>query len=907
MRSAKYMIPALLVCLLLAGCGRGGVLVPCEDMTVRLQPAAPGIVRVSASPDGVFPDRKSLAVLPQKSFRSYSVSREDGCVTLTTAELKVVVEKSGIVSFYRADGTPLALDGRSAFAPIEVEGKRAWSTTVSYASAVGEAYYGLGQHQAGELDHKGRQEELYQYNTKVSVPMVVSNKGYGIMFDAYSLSRWGTDQPYRQLGDVFDLDLKGTYTGGDGAILVRQEDSLYYENEFAVKKLPAVKLSGAKVTYEGSITAPVTGDYHFIQYYAGFQRTVIGGREVMSRRWRPAWNPNSCKYTVHLEAGVPVPLKVEWEPDGDVSYIGLRVLPQDAVGERLTFWSEFEPQLDYYFIAAADYDGVISGYRSLTGKAPVMPKWALGFWQSRERYSTQQDLVETLAEMRRRHIPVDNIVQDWQYWEDDQWGSHAFDSTRYPAPEKMMDDVHAMHGRFMISVWPKFYTNTDHYKELKAAGYAYTHAEEAGLVDWLGHPTTFYDAYAEGGRRMFWRQIDESLYSRYGRKIDAWWMDASEPNLRDCLPMDYQKWLTTPTALGPSAEYLNAYSIVNADAIYNGQRGVEPDRRVFLLTRSGFIGEQRYSTATWSGDIGTTWTDMRMQMAAGLGFSMSGIPFWGMDIGGFSVLGKFYDEANLDEWRELQTRWHQFGTFVPLFRTHGQWPRRELWNIAPEGTPAYESILGYMRLRYRLMPYLYSLAGSVYLHDATIFRGLPMDYPDDPEVADLSDQWLFGPALMPCPVYEYKARSRSVYFPDGGWYDFYTGGYIPGGRRLTVEAPYERIPLYVRAGSIIPMGPDIEWSTQPTDGSLQLLVYGGADAEFTVYEDDGETYAYERGEYSTIRISWDDASRTLSIGEREGSFPGMHAERTLRVTLVTPGQGGEAELKYDGKQLSCKL
>ncbi len=556
-----------------------------------------------------------------------------------------------------------------------------------------------------------------------------------------------------------------------------------------------------------------------------------------------------------------------------------------------------------------------------------MPKWVLGFWQSRERYATQEDLVETLRELRARHIPVDNIVQDWQYWKDDQWGSHAFDASRYPAPEQMLDDVHDMHARFMISVWPKFYTNTEHYKELKDAGYMYLHPEQDSLKDWLGYKQSFYDAYAAGGRKLFWHQMDESLYSKYGRKIDAWWMDASEPNLRDCLPLDYMKWLMNPNGLGSSSEYLNAYALVNAQAIYEGQRGVDPDKRVFLLTRNGFAGLQRYSTATWSGDIGTSWTDMRMQMAAGLGYSMSGVPFWGMDIGGFSVMAKFYDAANQDEWQELQTRWHQFGTFVPLFRTHGQWPRRELWNIAPEGSKAYESILWYMQLRYRLMPYLYSLTGAVHFDDYTLMRGLPMDFPEDPAVRDLSDQWLLGPALMPCPVYEYKARSREVYFPAGGWYDFYTGEEIPGqagndgascptrsGISCTVAAPYERMPLYVRAGSIVPVGPAMEWSDEKPADDLLLLIYAGADAHFTLYEDDGLTYNYERGEYSTIDLNWDDTTRTLTIGERKGSYPGMLANRQFRLICVDaahpfawdPDAPGQA-VQYEGQSLSIKL
>ena len=901
----KKIYLLLLLPLLLASCQQAytvkgdQVLIPCADQTVRLQVVAPDIVRVSAVPDGKFSDRKSLAVVPQAGCREFKVTEAGGKVRLATGSLVVEVNKAaGTLNLSRADGTPLLQEGSFSFEPIEVEGKKAWSVRTSFVSDPEESIYGLGQHQAGEFDHKGRSEDLYQYNTKVSVPMVVSTNGYGLMFDAYSLSRWGNPSPYEQLGAMFKLydkdgvegALTGTYTPAKGQPVVQREDSLYYENEFLVKNLPAIGLSGAKVVYEGFLEAPETADYHFIQYYAGFQRTLVGGKEMMSRRWRPAWNPNSYKFVAHLEKGEKTPVRIEWEPDGDVSYIGLRVAPLQTADEeaKLSFWSEFEPQADFYFMTGANYDDVIRGYRTLTGKAPVMPKWVMGFWQSRERYSTQEELVSTLAEFRRRHIPVDNIVQDWHYWKEDQWGSHAFDETRFPDPEKMLDDVHAMHGRFMISVWPKFYTNTDHYKELKAAGYAYTHAEDTGLVDWLGHKQSFYDAYAEGGRKMFWRQIDESLYTKYGRKIDAWWMDASEPNLRDCLPMDYFKWLLTPTALGPSTEYMNAYSIVNADAIYNGQRSVEPDKRVFLLTRSGFLGEQRYSTATWSGDIGTSWTDMRMQMAAGLDFSMSGIPFWGMDIGGFSVMSKFYDPKNLDEWRELQTRWHQFGTFVPLFRTHGQWPRRELWNIAPEGSKAYESILWYMQLRYRLMPYLYSLAGAVCIDDYTIMRGLPMDFPDDPEVRDLSDQWLFGPSLMPCPVYEYKARSRSVYFPEGGWYDFYSGEYYAGGRTRSVPAPYDRMPLFVRAGSIIPFGPAIEWTDQKPDDAIRLYIYAGRDADFTLYEDDGLTYAYEKGAFSTIPIHWDDASRTLTIGDRSGSFPEMLAQRSFHVVVVDP-------------------
>ncbi len=906
---------------------------------VRLQVLGEKIIRVSATPDGAFHDRPSLVVLPQKEKVPFSVKADSGTVTVSTAALTAAVRISdGNLRFTGADGKTFTASGTAPgmhFTPIEVEGKRAYSTQVVFDSPEDEAFYGLGQQQTGEFNHKGLNEELYQYNTKISIPFVVSSRGYGLLFDAYSLSRWGNPHPTQQLGRVFrlwDMDgkegaLTGTYRTADGKVLVQREDSLYYENERAIGLLPALKYKGARVTYEGYLEATQEADYYFTQYYAGFQETELDGVPVMTRRWRPAWNPNSCRYTVHFRKGEKKHLKLTWEPDGDVSYLSLKVaVPQTpAEQDRLSFWSEFEPQIDFYFLAGDNYDEVIHGYRTLTGKASLFPRWSLGFWQSRERYTTQEEIVGALKELRARHIPVDNIVQDWQYWAPDQWGSHEFEASRFPEPEAMLDSIHALHARYMISVWPKFYTNTEHYQELKAAGYAYTHAEDTAIVDWLGHRQSFYDAYAPGGRKMFWDQIDRSLYSRYGRKIDAWWMDASEPNLRDCLPMDYLKWLLTPTALGPSTEYLNAYSLVNADAIYNGQRSVDPDKRVFLLTRNGFAGLQRYSTASWSGDIGTSWTDMRMQMAAGLNYSMAGLPMWGMDIGGFSVMDKFSaamgeylrtgkETPDMKEWRELQTRWHQMGTFVPLFRTHGQWPARELWNIAPEGSPAYESILWYMQLRYRLMPYLYSLAGAVHFDDYTLLRGLPMDFPADAQVTDLSDQWMLGPAFMPCPVYEYGARSRSVWFPEGGWYDFYTGRHIAGGQRLSVDAPYSRMPLYVREGSIVPVGPAMEWSDEKQADDILLAVYAGRDARFVLYEDENVNYGYEKGRFARIPLEWDEGSWTLTVGPREGSFPGMLESRRFRVVVCDPGHPFAYDpdapgtlIRYDGTAQQIRL
>ena len=976
MRSAKAFVTALfLACanMLQATVGINGNYVtvtvdnPQSDgaRIVCLQVINDNIIRVRATSDEQLPDKhKSLMIVEQTSKPKFTTSEDEITYFVKAKNITAAVSKAtGRITFYDADGKRLtteAADGKT-FKPFRVPEREIGIGTLSEKERNGltwklkfeqqnrEHFYGLGQHQAEELDMKGKNEDLFQYNTKVSVPFVVSSNNYGILWDSYSYCRFGNPDDYLQLNRAFKLydkrgregHLTGTYTDKSGSKLVRDEDSLYYEyampeesaicratDNGGIQNLPEnFKLNGANVVYEGFIEAPESGNYQFILYYAGYIKVYIGGSEAVAERWRTAWNPNTWKFNTKLSKGKKTQIRIEWQPDGDVSYCGLRVAkPRKNRGE-LCIWSEMSRDMDYYFIAGNNFDEIISGYRTLTGKAPVYPKWVLGFWQSRERYKSSAEIEETLAEFRRRHIPIDNIVQDWNYWKLDSWGDHTFEPARYPNPQAMLDSVHAMHGRFMISVWPKFYDTVDNYKELDAKGWIYHQAIKDDIHDWLGFRGSFYDAYAEGARKMFWRQMDENLFSKYNRGIDAWWMDASEPNVRDCTPMWYRKALSGPTALGSSTEYFNAYSIVNADAIYNGQRSVAPNQRVFLLTRSGFAGEQRYSTATWSGDIGTRWEDMRAQMTAGLNYSMSGLPFWGMDQGGFCVENRYvaaqqeydntgHENADLTEWRELQARWNQFGCFIPLYRAHGQWPLREVWNIAPEDHPAYKTIVCYDKLRYRMMPYLYSMAGWVNIKDYTMMRALVMDFNGDNNVYDIKDQWMFGPAFMACPVGEYKARNRKVYFPkQSGWYDLYTGEYIDGGQTLIVDAPYERIPVYVREGSIIPFGPEIEWCDEKPAELINLYVYEGADGEFMLYEDEGTNYNYEKGKYATIGIRYDNAKKEIVIGKRQGTFNGMLKNRRFNIVLVSKDKPHTLDLdspsgrmvQYSGKEIVVKL
>ncbi len=937
---------------------------------IRLQVVGDRIIRVQATAEQSFRSKQSLIIVPQNSKAQYKVEEQGDDLIITTAAMRAVLnEATGQITFYDLKDQVLLKEvaqGGKTFKPFTVPDreigvdiakvpeaqKHGWSWRALFDSPDNEAFYGLGQHQSEELNMKGKNEDLFQYNTKVSVPFVISNKNYGILWDSYSYCRWGNPDDYLQLNRAFKLydkdgkegQLTGTYVAKNGQKIVRGEDSIYFEyampeaseicnktDKGGIQNLPkGFALNGSKVVYEGYVEAPTNSFYQFILYYAGYMKIYIDGKLVVPERWRTAWNPNSYKFETAIKKGKKTPIRIEWQPDGDVSYCGLRVAAPRSEAEKnqLSIWSEMSPDMDYYFIAGKNMDEVISGYRTLTGKAPVYPKWVLGFWQSRERYQSSKDIEENMKKFRDLKIPVDNIVQDWNYWKLDSWGSHEFEAARYPNPQAMLDSVHALHGRFMISVWPKFYDTVKNYKELDAKGWMYHQAIKDDIHDWLGFRGSFYDAYDAGARKMFWRQMDENLYTKYKFGIDAWWMDASEPNVRDCTPMWYRKALSGPTALGTATEYFNAYSLVNADAIYNGQRSVNPNQRVFLLTRSGFAGEQRYSTATWSGDIATRWEDMRAQITAGLNYSMAGLPFWGMDQGGFCVENRYVaaqqefdktgkENADLKEWRELQARWNQFGCFVPLYRAHGQWPLREVWNIAPADHPAYKTIVAYDKLRYRLMPYLYSMAGMVHLKDYTMMRGLVMDFNGDEKVLDIKDQWMFGSALMACPVGEYQKYSREVYLPkQKGWYDFYTGAYHAGGQTIVADAPYDKIPVFIPEGAILPIGPEMQWSDEKKPELIDLYVYAGKDGSYTLYEDEGTNYNYEKGKYAVIDFKYDDARKQVTIGARKGSFDGMLQKRRFNIILVDQKKQQGVNLakspkgkvvKYAGQAMTVKL
>jgi alpha-D-xyloside xylohydrolase len=499
-------------------------------------------------------------------------------------------------------------------------------------------------------------------------------------------------------------------------------------------------------------------------------------------------------------------------------------------------------------------------------------------------------------------------VLDWFYWPEDAWGSHAFDLERFPDAAGMVKAVHDLDAQIMISVWPKFYPTTDHYKELDAGGHIYPRQIEMKSRDWVGpgYANSFYDPYSQEGRNIYWRQIEETL-GKLG--FDAWWMDATEPDLHSNLSYAERALRMGPTALGPGAEFFNSYVLMNSRAIFEGERQARPNTRSFLLTRSAWGGIQRYASAVWSGDVTGRWEDLALQVPAGLNMSLSGVPNWTHDIGGFAVEDRYtqQDPEHLGEWRELYSRWFQFGAFTPIFRSHGEFPFRETWNIAPEGSEVYDGLVYYHKLRYRLLPYIYTLAADTYHRDGTIMRALVMDFPSDENTHDIGDQYMFGPAFHVAPVTTYGARSRDLYLPAGAeWYDFYSGEKRTGGSTFTVDAPLTQIPLHVRAGSIVPMGPDVQYALQETDGRLTIRVYRGADGNFSLYEDDGLTYAAERGEFSRISFRYSEADATLDIAAREGAYPGMHAERTLDIEWIGGPAPATTSVTYSGSGLTVK-
>jgi alpha-D-xyloside xylohydrolase len=888
-----------------------GLQLNAAGQNVRVQFYSPATVRVTKWPDGGTPDKVSLSII-QKDLPALSLRLEENAEAATIASplLSVRVRKSdGTIQFLAAGGqSVLAERGPALFSPCPIQReKRAFAALQVFALTLQEGVYGLGQHQSGYMNYRNRTVKLVQSNTDAVTPFLISTAGWGILWDNYSKTMFA-----------------------DG------------------------------------------------------------------------------------RAGA-------------------------------SFWSEVADNIDYYFFYGPSMDQVIAGYRALTGQAPMYGKWAYGYWQSKEHYHTGAELTGVAEEYRKRKIPIDNIVQDWNYWGDNSlWGAMSFDETRYPHPKEMLDLLHKLNFHVMISIWPGLGPASPIHKDMERHGYLYS------PVGWAGF--RYYDAYNPAANDLYWQYADKGLFSK---GIDAWWMDSTEPDIVNALTKEseeYEMKRVEDNHLGSFARYLNPYSLLITESVYQHQRAETDRKRVYILTRSTFAGQQRAAATTWSGDIGASWEVYRKQIAAGINHSMSGIPYWTFDIGAFSLGcqgGVFSNGGKDPAYQELYTRMFQFGTFAPIFRAHGSETPREIWEFG-EYVPV---LVTFDNLRYRLLPYIYSLAWQVTHNGYSIMRGLPMDFPADPTAHSIGDQFLFGPAIMVSPVTGYmyhrppentvlitpehfrtkdgkpgidvkyycdnefktlcretvepdinlnwytgwpsfitgpkfsirfegklipsgtgkyrfnmksfgprrvyldgkeiahnydsmeshtvpielqagkeydfvfetsnavlgafraqmywktpaiyareavaepRAKARSVYLPAGTrWIDFWSGETLEGGPIISAGAPIERIPLMVRAGSIVPLGPFVQYAAEKPADPIELRIYPGAGGAFTLYEDEGDNYDYEKGAYSTIEFRWDDARRELTIGARQGTFPGMIEKRTFQIVLVRKSHGTGVEI-----------
>jgi alpha-D-xyloside xylohydrolase len=717
-------------------------------------------IHVVARPIGASAPSESRPWILDKSVacpgESFQFSQSGDATSLTTARLSVLLSAAkGQLSFKTADGAVLLGQHRNLPRTYDpVGGTGLYHVEERFSPDALEAIYGLGQHQSGVFNYRGSTVELGQNNTDVAIPLLLSSKGWGILWNTASFT--------------------------------------WVDNRFPVD---------------------------------------------------------------------------------------------------LSFESMATDQIDYYVLYGLSMDSIIHEYRSMTGHVPLFPEWGYGLFQSKDRYKSQAEILDVAGEYRKRHIPMDAIVQDWFWWKEGGEGDPIFNSG-YPDVPEELKTLHDEHVHAMISVWGMMDANSANFKEVQRQGFEIPGAH-------------VYDSTNPAARDFFWKELAGKLFAQ---GWDAFWLDSAEPeeyypHLGDAILRFKQ------LHIGPGLEYTNIFPLEHTSGVQEHWKQANPEKRVFLLTRSAFSGQQRNGAVVWSGDVYSSWWALRHQVPAGLNFALSGYPYWTTDIGGYH---QPYDGfANLPGYQELYARWFEYGAFCPVFRTHGHRDHNELWTY----DKVYPALLEVDRLRYRLLPYVYSVAWKVTSEDYTIQRPLVMDFREDPATWEIGDQFLFGPAILVSPVLKEHATERQVYLPHGAdWYDFWTGERTKGGAVVEKTAPLERIPLDVRAGSILPMGPVVEYAGEARD-PIELRIYPGANGDFSLYEDEGDSYRYADGAHAIIPIHWDDAARTLTIGARSGSFAGMPQEHRFNVVLVGPGHGVGGEVteapdkvvRFDGTSVTLKF
>jgi alpha-D-xyloside xylohydrolase len=834
------------------------VMVPVKDGTIELLPLEDGVIRVrvhatDAPAEAAGPGEVVLlANLPAPHFK---VRQTAEFVIVDAGSLRARVNRrSGTLAFTDAQGRPLLseMDGGRKL-PGALSGKDAPTLQESFESPKDESLFGSGQFQDGFLNVRDLPRRLTQVNTQISIPFVVSNKGYGFLWHNYGRT---------------DLN------PADSTIGLTKTGNSDYTIEQSLSGNSTGPDTRKSATFEGEFDVPV-GGAQAMMLDSGWSmerryKVEIDGKTVVD--FANFWLPPTTSWFSTLSADRHS-IRVEGDSD-DTPTVFYR-----PAADKTTWRSFTGHTIDYIVFAGPTADDAIRRYRDVTGAAPLMPKWAYGFIQSRARYYSQKELLENLQTFREKQLPLDGIVQDWMYWGKYGWNAMKFDEDDYPDPAAMVQSVHDLDAHIMISVWSRIGADTEIGKEFKAK-------------DLYVPGTEWIDFFNPAARALYWKDFSTRMVPL---GFDAWWLDATEPENDDLH--------TRNVFTGRGDDVRLLYPLMVNRTVYEGLRKDAPGKRVMLLTRNAFLGQQRYASAVWSGDVGNDWQSLRREIVAGLGYSVSGLPYWTTDTGGFFRPGttQFNDPA----YHERLLRWIEFSTFTPLMRIHGWLTPTEPWLYGPEVETVARK---YLDLRSRMVPYMYSEAAQVTLHGATLFRPLVMDFAADQQAAQQKYEFMFGKELLVAPVTAAAVTTADVYLPaaEGGWYDFWTEKALRGAQTVTSSAPLDTIPVYVRAGSILPLGPVEQYVDQKRDSPVELRIYPGHDGTFTLYDDEGTNYGYESGQSSTVVLTWKDRTHELLIGQRAGSFPGMRPECILLVHVAGSTQAAR-EVHYRGEALRVQI
>ena len=833
-----------------------------KDGTLSILPLTENALRIKFY-KGTNKPLEELVFTSASSNINYQFSETPSSIKIKTKEVIVTVDKKTANLIYSDKSGKVFLAekaGSRKLIPGFTSGEPCYAAEQQFKSPADEYIYGLGQFQDGHFNQKGITRRLVQVNSQISIPFIYSNKGYGLLWHQYGL----TD--YNPADNFISLSKQEKLSGNNNMIEVTTDAG-------------AKKIAQNQSAYTGAFSVAEAGEYSIMLDLGGMGSrhfVVIDGKPCIDQA--NIWLPPAVSAKKYLSAGThQVQVIVNSDKAPRISW--------KKADNLTTFRSPASKMLDYVVFYGPDADKVISTYRKLSGQAPMLPLWAYGFWQCRERYTSSAHLVETVKEFRNRQLPLDAIVQDWQYWGKNGWGVPKFDETHYPDPTKLMKDLHDLNAHFSISVW-------ENILKTSAVGKEYVD-EDLYIPD-----SKWIDMLNPQARTKHWNTMNQNLFSH---GVDSWWMDAVEPENDE---LNGKK-----THLGLGDFYRLTYPLFVSKAVYEGQRGLTSDKRVCILTRAAFPGQQRYGVINWSGDIGSDWDAYRRQIVAGLNFTITGFPYWTTDIGGFFRPKGQYTDA---KYQELLTRWFQWGALNPIFRIHGFQTETEPWKFG-------ETVEGNMRktmnLRYRLLPYIYSEAWQVSQKGSTMMRPLVMDFNGDNTALNQQFEHMFGKSFLVAPITEPGAYEWDVYLPKSrGWFDFWTGKRYAGGQSVKTAAPMDKSPLFVKAGSIVPLGKLVQYSNQSPADTVEIRIYRGANATFDLYEDEGDNYNYEKGNYTLIPLEWSEKNQTLTISNRQGNFPGSLNKRVFNIVLVSEANGAGIEsgravkqVNYNGTKTAIQL